>query len=326
MADPNLGQVAASVWENVIGKKPNDNVFTSRALFYFLGEKGFKEEAGGGRLIEFPLMYAENTTFKSYAETEDLDTTRIDVFDAARFEWKTTAGTVSYSELERLRAAAGSGKFDVIAEKLENGKESMIASMNRQAFSDGTGNGGKDIGGLQLLISTTPTTGTVGGINRATYSFARNRQVTGTQTSSAFDNLRSTMRSCFNQASDGGVEYAPTAWVTTRTVFEGYESILIANERYAKDGSSQRGGDAGFDNNALMFKGAKGFYDEDAPSGNLYFINPKFLKFAYLRGGWMKMYPGVDPANQLANVHKAATFGNMGTGNARRLGVVSAIS
>ena len=326
MPDVAIGQNAASVWEKVIGKKPNDNIFTSRALFHFLGEKGFKEEADGGRLIEFTLEYAENSTFKSYSETEELDTTRIDTYDAARFEWRINAGTVVYSELEKLRAAEGSRKFDLIAEKLENGKNSHISAMNEQAFSDGTGNGSKDLGGLQLLISTTPTTGSVGGINRATYSFWRNRQTSGAQTGADFDNLRASMRSIFNQCSNGGTEFAPTAWITTRTVFEGFESLLVANERYAKDGSASRGGDAGFDNNALMFKGAKGFYDEDAPSGNLYFLNPKFLKFAYLKGGWMKMYPEVDPANQLSNVHKVATFGNMGTNNSRRLGVVSAIT
>ena len=214
MPDPALGQVVASVWENVIGKKPSDNIFNSRALFYFLGEKGFKEEADGGRLIEFSLEYAENTTFKSYSETEELDTTRIDVYDAARFEWKINAGTVVYSDLEKLRAAASSRKFDVIAGKLENGKNSHIATMNRQAFSDGTGNGSKDIAGLQLLISTTPTTGTVGGISRATYSFWRNKQTSGAQTAADFDNLRASMRSVFNQCSNGGTEFAPTAWIT----------------------------------------------------------------------------------------------------------------
>ena len=326
MPDVNLGQVAATVWETVVGTKPSDNIFTSRALFYLLGEKGFKEEVSGGRLFEMTLMYAENTTFKSYAETEELDTTRVDVFDAARYEQKITAGTVVYSELERLRNAAANRKFDVIAEKLENGKESLIASMNRQCFSDGTGNGGKDVGGLQLLASTTPTTGSVGGINRGTYSFWRSRQTSGAQTSTAYDNLRSSMRSIFNQCSDAGVENAPTGAITTRTVHEGYVSLLDPSERFAKDGKAARGGDLGWNNNAILFNGIPVVYDEDAPSGNLYFFNPKFLKFMYLAGGWMKMYPAVDPANQLSNVHKSATFGNMGTNNSRRIGVVSAIT
>jgi len=322
MADPNLGEVAASVWEQKIGTTPNDNIFESHALFHFLGEEGFKEEADGGRLIEFPLEYAINSTFKSYSELETLDSSRITVFDAARYEWKVNAGTVVYSELERLRAQAASGKFDLIAAKLENGRNSHIDAMNNQAWSDGTGNSSKDLGGVQLLISTSPTTGTVGQINRANFSFWRNQQTSGAKTTTAFDNLRASMRSIHNLCSRGGVDETPQAWITTRTVFEGYEGLLIANERF----TSKDSGEGAFKNDVLLFKGAKGSYDEDAPSGNVYFFNNKALKFVYLRGGWMKMYPKVDPSNQLANVHKVATFGNLGTGNSRRLGVVSAIT
>jgi hypothetical protein len=40
----------------------------------------------------------------------------------------------------------------------------------------------------------------------------------------------------------------------------------------------------------------------------------------------MKMYPPRDPHNQLAQVHKVATFCNMVTNARRHLGVVTAIS
>ena len=253
---------------------------------------------------------------------EVLDTSRITVFDAARFDWKINAGTVVYSDLEKLRAAAAGGKFDVIAAKLKNGKNSHIDALNSQCWSDGTGNSSKDIGGIQLIISTTPTTGTVGQINRATFSFFRNQHTSGAKTTTAFDNLRASMRTVYNTASRGGVDETPMAWMTTRTVFEGFEGLLIANERF----TSKDSGEGAFKNTVLMYKGAKGSYDEDAPSGNLYFFNNEALKFVYLKGGWMKMYPQVDPANQLTNVHKVATFGNMSTGNSRRLGVVSSIT
>src|SRR5688572_864311 len=82
-ADPQLGQVAASVWEAKIGKKPTDNIFTSRALFFAFGEDGFKEEVDGGRLFERSVEYAENTTHAVQGELDNLDTSRIDVFDAA---------------------------------------------------------------------------------------------------------------------------------------------------------------------------------------------------------------------------------------------------
>lgn len=326
MADPDIGELAASVWDNKIGGKPQDNIFNSRALFYLFGENGFKESADGGKTFEFTVNFAENTTFKSYGEYDTLDQTRISVFDAAQYTAKIHAGTVIYSELEKLRASGGSAKFDLIAEKLEVGKNSHIANLNRVLFGDGTGNGGLDMLGLQGIILTAPTTSVVtGGINGSTFPFWRNQQQSGAKTTNAFDNLRSVMRSVYNKCSRGGTADAPTAWITDRATFEGYESLLVANERYNKDGKL-RGGDAGFDNDALLFKGAKGLYDEDAVAGNLYFMNPSFLKLAYLKGGWMKMYPEVDPANQLANVHKVATFGQLCTSNRRRLGVVTAIT
>lgn len=327
MADPNIGEIAASVWDKKIGGKPTDNIFASRALFYLLNEGGFKEVADGGKTFEFTLNYAENSTFKSYGEFDVLDTSRVNVFDAAQFVPKTHAGTVVYSEFEQIRAQASSGKFDYIAEKLNVGKDSHISNLNRVMFGDGTGNGSLDMDGLQKLIATVATVGTVGGINAATFSFWRNQQLSGAKTSTAFDNLRSSMRSVFNLCSRGGVAETPKGWITDRATFEGYESLLVANERYIKnDSKTPRGGDAGFANDALLFKGAAGLYDEDAVAGNLYFLNNDFLKLTYYKGAWMKMFPKVDPANQLANVHKVMTIAQLCSNARKRLGVVTAIT
>jgi hypothetical protein len=336
MPDPNLGQVTATVWEQVIGKQPNDNIFNSRAFFYSLaggGNPGLKKGVGfegrdaaaGGRVFDFPLEYAVNSTFKSYSEMEQLDTTRVDVFDAARYDWKINAGTVVWSDLEELRAQADSGKIDLIASKLENGKNSHIAAMNQQLLGDGSGNGGKDMSGIKQIIATAPTSGTVGGINRANFSFWRNKQTSGAQTTTAFDNLRSSMRSIYNQCSRGGMIDAPTAGLTTRTVFQGYEGLLIANERFTTDDKSNNGQGA-FQNASLKFKGATLFYDEDLDTDNLYFYNPKFLKLIYLKGAWMKMKDRIEPANQLAAIQRVFTVANLATNNSRRLGVVTAIT
>lgn len=323
MPDPQLGQVAASVWEQKLGDKPTDNFFNSRAFFFSLGKKGMREEADGGRLIEYSLEYAENTTFRAYTEMELLDTTRIDVFDAARYEWRINAGTVVYSELERLRAAAGSRKFNVIAEKLENGKDSHINQMNIQCL--GATTGGPGIDGLQAIIADNPVTGIIGGIDGGTWAFWRNKTAAGTMGTQPFDNLNAAFRSMYNQVSSGGVDELPTAILTSRTVIEGYESRLTINARYMRE-DRKNSGDAGFMNDALMFKAVPIFYDEAAPAGKAYFYNNRNLKIAYLKGGWMKMYPEVDPANQLANVHKVATFANLITNNRRRLGVVHTIT
>ena len=321
MADPNLGEIAATVWEKRFGKKPTDNIFNSRAFFFSMGKDGFKESADGGRVFEYGVEFAENSNFHSYGEMEELDSSRISVFDAARFDQKICAGTVVFSELEMLRAR--DGKIDLIAEKMDNGKDSHIADMNRQLLGSATT--GTDMNGIQVIISSTPTTGSVGGINRGTFSFWRNRQNSGAQSVSAFDNLRSALTTTYNQCSLGGVKNTPRWVLTDRASFQGYEQILVAIEQIA-DAKMKGDSDIAFVNEMLKFKGAHMFFDEDAPAGAAYLYNNVNLKVPYLAGGWMKMYPPRDPYNQLATVHKVASYANLATNGSRHLGVVTAIT
>jgi hypothetical protein len=318
MPAPNQGQVIASVWEAKLGGKPRDNIFTSRALFYALGEKGFKQQADGGRLIEHTLEYAENTTMQMIGELDPLDTTRVDVFDVARFDWKIAAGTIQFSDLEQLRAAASSGKFDLVAEKLENGRDSHIALLNRQCW--GLGVGSNDIDGLQKIISTTPTTGTVGGINRATFTFWRNKATDATKTTTIYDNLRSSMRTVKNNCSLGGIKMVPKVCVMDQTTFQAYEGLLLANERIVTE-DKYKHADGGILAGALMFEQIPVFYDEDAPANRFYMLNNEVLKFVYLKGGWMKMKDPVEPGNALTTSYRLATFGNLSTSASRHLGV-----
>ena len=322
LADPNQGQNVAAFWESLVTDKPTDNFFPSRALFYALKDGGFQKKVTGGRLFEASLEYAQNTTFRSYGEYETLDMTRIDVFDCARYDQKVCAGTIQFSNLELARNE-GDQKIDVLTGKLDNGRNSHINDLNVQLNGDGTGNGGKDMNGIQNLISITPTTGTVGGINRATFSFWRNRQASGAKTTSAFDNLRSSMTSVFNQCSLGGVDKTPTSAITDRATLEGYESLLVAVERINKNAKAT-GGDVAFLNKGIEFKGIPVYYDEAAAAGEVRFLNPKFLKLCYLT--WMKMLEPVEPANALTRTYRVQTFGNLLTDGSKYLGVVSAIT
>lgn len=320
MAAPNIGQAAAATFVRVVARVPEDNIFTSWALLNMIkGGKGFKK--GGGDSIEEPLEYAENTTFRSYGELDTLDTTRVDVFDAASFPWKQpVCGTIVFSELEKDKNSEPDKKIDLVTRKVENGKKTAMAVLNRMLYLDGTGNGGLDCLGLASIVSSTPTTGTVGGINRANFTFWRNRQTAGTNSGTAYNQLRGAMRTIYNSCSKGAADEHPTDFLFTQTDFEGYESTLTTNERF----TSKSEGDGGFKNERLKFKGAMTTFDEDATSATCYVLNDRNLFFRYLR--WMTPYPGVDPANQLTEVVKIATFGQMTTNNPRRLGVITAIS
>lgn len=322
MADANKGQRVAANWEAVVGTKPEDNIHDDYWLFNQLSKgEGFHGRSGGD-FIATPLEYVLNTTVAAYSDTDTILTTRVDVFDRAEFEWKEIAGTAIMSDIEADRNKGEGQVFALLPAKLENLRTSLKGEVNRQMFSNGTGTSGKEIGGLQYLIASAPATGIVGGINRTNFAFWRNQQAAGTMTTTAFDNLRAVMRTIYNLCSNGVGDAHPTSIVTTRTVFEGFEGLLLANERF----TSKDEGDGGFKNEVLKFKGAKISYDNDCPAATMYFFNPRFLKLAYIKGSWMKMLESVRPSNQTLTVYPVRTVCNLITNNARRLGVVTAIT
>ena len=322
MPTVNVGQRIAANWEAVIGTKPEDVIHDDYWLLNRFSKGNGFEGRSGGDFITGPIEYALNTTVDSYSDMDTISTTRVDVFDRFEYQWKELAGTYVISDLEKDRNAGEGQVFDLQKAKLQNLKDSLRAELNAQLHGDGSGNSGKDTDGLGNLVATAPTTGTVGAINRANFTFWRNQQTAGTQSAAAFDNLRASMRSIYNLCSNGVGDAHPTFAVTTRTVFEGYEGLLIANERFTDKSS----GEGGFSNDVLKFKGAKISYDNDATASELRFLNPKFLKLVYKTGSWMKMGEPVRPANQTIDIILCRTMCNLIATNPRRLGAVTAIS
>ena len=320
---PNVGQIVASCWEKLASNKPEDNIFTSQWLLNRLkGSSAFKS-TNGGRFIEEPLEYAENTTFKSYTDLEPLDTTRIDFMDSAQFQWKEFAGTIVISEREKAFNQGEGEKIDLATAKVNNGKNSHNAILNRLLHSDGTGNSGKDPAGVKLLIPVDPTASVVvGGINQATYAFWRSQQVSGAKNATAFDNLRPAMRSAYNLASRGAYEEHPTFIWSTRTEFQAYEAQLNVNERF----TDKSDGEGEFKNEVLKFKGAKFAFDEDAEAGVVRMANEKNLTLRYQQGYWMKSFPAVNPANQTIDVIKVLTMCQLTSNQRRRLAAVTGIN
>jgi hypothetical protein len=324
MPDPNVGEVIATLFENVDDNKPEDNVFGAQLGLQMMKDHGgFKDiSAKGGSVIEETLEWAENTNTRSYGVMETLATNRVEVFDAARYEKKTIATVVTFSEQELADAAGKNAKIELAAGKAENAKKSMMAEWNRQFYGAGTGNGGKDINGLDNLVPADPTTGIVGGINAGNFPFWRSRQTFGTKTTTAYDNLRPAMDTIYNLCSKGAYAEHPDWFVFHLTDFGGYKRTLTANERFI---SKKEKTDGGWKNEAMAFMSAMVTYDDDIPAaGTGWCLNGRNLKFKYLR--WLKSLKDVEPANQLAKMVRLWTYGQLVSNNRRRLGRITVIT
>jgi hypothetical protein len=105
-----------------------------------------------------------------------LDITPSDVITAAEYNYSQAAAMVAANGLEIDVQNTGKEQIiDLWEARIKNAQKTMKNQITFGLYSDGTAFSGKIIGGLQLLVADNPTTGTVGGINRATFPFWRNQ-------------------------------------------------------------------------------------------------------------------------------------------------------
>ncbi len=322
MAAINGGQNAAAAWAALVPANPTDNIFKRHYLLEKMRENGSFEEQHGN-VIQSNLEYALNPNVKFISEQETVTVFRPDTFDNAEYSWKLLAGDVPMTDLEAGITEGSAAKFDLRARKIMNLKSTAEETANNSFFSDGTGTSSKEFGGLQLIVSITPTTGTVGLINRATYSWFRNQQSTGTKTTNPGDNLLAAMETCYNNCSNGPGEENPTYAVGDQPSFQIFCGLTPTLERYQRDSTDQKM-IRSFKSQNILFKDIPLGYDTACLAGNIYILNNRNLKFVYMQ--WMKAEPAVRPSDGFWDVMKILTIGNMITDNERRLGVVSAIT
>ena len=204
MASPNLSELVTTTLRNRTGQLA-DNVSENNALLSRLRKRGNIKTADGGRTIVQELEYAENGTFGYYSGYETIDISPSDVLSAAEFDWKQASCAVVISGLEEIQNSGASAIINLLGSRIKNAERTMMNKISEGVYSDGTGEGGKQIGGLQLLVADDPTTGTVGGIDRATYDFWRNEAtVSGTAaTSSNIKDRMNAMATSLVRGTDG---------------------------------------------------------------------------------------------------------------------------
>jgi hypothetical protein len=318
----NKGQTVAQAWEAYVGTSPEDVIWDEYSELARLEEgKSFKSFTGG-RSINGSIEYAENPSVEAITPTQTLSVNFVDTFDEFEYSWKQYAGTVPMSSFESAVNRGENAKFDLQASKLENLRQSMRSRINTDLFGAVSGN---NMNGYQTLIADTPTSATVGGIDRGTYTFWRNQTTSGANTGTAFNQLRAAMRTIRGACAKGqGVKF-PTRYVTTLTVANGYESLLIANERI-NDEKTNAKANAAFKGDVYKFGAADVHWDDDCGTDRMYAVNNENVKLAYQSGYWFKGYPAVEPANQLIEVFKVETQCQLITNNPRHLGVITSIS
>lgn len=149
---------------------------------------------------------------------------------------------------------------------------------------------------LPTLISTTPTTGSVGGQTRSSNPYLVN-QTTDMTSDSVAALLLDRMRTMYNDCSlmKFGGRRTPNLIITTQTIYETLEG-LAEDLRVFDTNKTQR---YSFGMGDLMYKGAEIFWDPECPAGNMYFLNTDTLELAYDPSAWFWMNKWKEDADGL---------------------------
>jgi hypothetical protein len=203
--------------------------------------------------------------------------------------------------------------------KMDVLKTSFNNKFGDYALSDGTGEGGNEFGGLQLLVADDPTTGTVGGINRANYTFWRNQlydfsveSVTPSATT-----IQSSMNALYRRCQTQGGQLSDLI-IAGDTYFGYYEDSLQANQRFT-DGKLAK---LGFD--AYKYKAADVVYDTKCSDTRMYFLNTRFMAYKYIGEQMINVMESTRPHNQGVTIQPLTSMGNLTITNAKVHGVMIA--
>jgi hypothetical protein len=310
--DPNLGVMLSTTLKKH-RKNLVDNIHKSHAIFYALKKDGaIKEEDGGERIVQ-PIMYGLNSSTASYSGYDSLDVTPQTGIDAAEFNWKQYSASITISgEEQRKNSGRKEKMIDILDARTKQATMSLTEHLVTGLYSDGTGNGSKDLTGLTAMVHTT---GVYGGINSATYTWWQAYANAATSTLSI-----AKMATAFNTPSLGGKD-APNLIVTTQTLFEKYEALLTATVSFYSERTKQLG-DGGFQ--TLQYKGVPIVWDEQCPSGEMYFLNTNHMKLVVHKDANFDTTEFVKPENQDALVAQILFMGNITCDRRKSHGVLRA--
>lgn len=271
MPSPNatFTEMVASTLRNHPGEIA-DNVSKNNALYARLKKRGRIKLLSGGYEIVRPLDYAENSTYQRYSGYETLNVQASEVISAARFDWKQAAVHVTASGLELRQNSGRERIIDLAAARTKNAMRTMANNLSVDMYSLGTADGGKQIGGLQQII-TQDGSGTVGGIDAGTFTFWKNK----------FKDLNgATANTIGVRMHDLWMELVrgtdkPDMIVSSNELYSLYWDSLTDLQRYS---SKDEEASMGF--GSLKFQTADIFHDggSGVPANSMYFLNTDYLE------------------------------------------------
>lgn len=306
----NLGEIAAAAMP-AYETQFKDQIFENHVLLNHFKNKGGVVKKGGGRKIQVPLMIAEGNS-EWFAGADQLNVAPVETIDAAEYEWRNLNASITFTKDDEWATSGKEQIIDLLEAKVKQAELTVSKNLNESMFT-GTGTESrKRIVGLQTLVGT----GSVGGINGATYTDWQS-YVESTSEALSIAKMK-TARNTINKGQGGS---PVSIIVTTQTLFEKYESLLTPTYQMnplVQSKEAQRLGDVGF--TALAYAGVPITFDDACPSGEMYFLNTDNAKLYVHKDAFMDKTPMIRPTDQHVSTQHIVVRCALGTNRRASLG------
>lgn len=296
-----------------------DLVSNSNAILYIMKKKDQMKSFSGPTIRE-RLLYNETGSYVRYSGYDYLNPINVELFNDAEYSPKLAAVSVTLSGEDILKNSGRNQLKDIMTEHISAAEVELVDRFVEDIHSDGTAS--NQIGGLQALVPTDPTTGTVGGISRASNAIWRTTtydadtdftgitQVTSSTVKTIFDNI-------MIERSRG--RKGPDIIVCSQQHYIAYTAAVTAIQRIQDENEL---GKLGFSN--LKYYGSgksvdvvlEGGIGSAMPDDVTYFLDTSAIKFRYHPDRNFVKFGGKQmPINQDALVQHIGFFGNLTINN-----------
>ena len=303
ISNADLQELAKVSLDEYLRNMPVDQIATERPLLKKL-MAGRKTFLGAKQNVVENIRKTYGSNF-AWAYGEDaVSFNKRNTTEQAAFPWRRAVDGL-YIDYDRLygagikvrEGARGAFKLEqnekvqllnLLDEQMESLKEGFLQRLDLELHRDGTQDPDA-LAGLDVLISTAPATGVVGGLDGATATYWRNHAETGIATG-AVGNLAQKMELAWRKCIKHGG--SPDFILAGGKFIDAYrKEITVTNMANARDVKILDAGVGNGVNTGLYFKGVEILWDPqfeelDALSTptvewekRCYFINSKFLKY-----------------------------------------------
>jgi len=260
-----------------------DEVLHHNPLLASLDEQGLIRKFSGGYELRKPIMYNDAAVGGFYTGFDSFDLSAIDDATAFRFAIKQVYEPVAIAGRERRANRDEAQLLDLAEMKMKAAISRLKNTVSTSLRGDGTGSGGLEFDGIKKAVSTSPSSGTYGTIDRSTNLWARNLAINVTLSAS---NVQEQITDAISQVTRGDEQ--PDLGLMDRTAWKYLHSSLTAIQRIQLPAKKAVAGFRvlSYDGCDFVFDG--GFGSSVLETNSCRLLNTKYWTFDMVRGADFK--------------------------------------